>query len=184
MAVTRTLENTIKLGGLTHVLITPYEGEAKGDTTYSIDNIVADTTELTQEDNETNTIDCETRDEPVFENITLGVKTFAFESGDIQEPILVNCLGFTKDTTNGNMYAPSTYKEIWAEVELIFGDKGSLVGPKVKLGGHIQASSLKTDMVRGIVNGTLYSAEVTQGDNSTKIITNFYYKETSTAVGA
>lgn len=176
MAVTSTLTNSVKLAGLTQIIFTPFVDGEKGETSYSLDNIIADTCEITQEDNESNPIDCETRDEPVFENITLGAKTFAAESGDIQEPILVNLLGYTKDKTNGNLYAPTTYKELWAEVELVFGDKGSLVAPKVKVSGHIQASSLKTDMVRGIISGSLYSEEVMQGDDTTPITTNFYYK--------
>ena len=176
MAVTNTLTNTVKLAGVTQILFTPFVEGEKGETTYSLDNIIGDTCEITQEDNEANTIECETRDEPVFENIVLGAKTFTAESGDIQEVILVNCLGFIKDNTNGNLYAPVKYQENYAEVELVFGEKGSLVAPMVLVSGHIQASSLKTDMVRGIISGTLYSTEVMQGDTSTPITTNFYYK--------
>ena len=180
MAVTSTLDNALKLAGVTQILLTPYADGVKGSTTYSLDNIIADTTEITQEDDETNPIDCETRDEPVFENRTLGAKTFAAESGDIQEPILVNCMGFTKDA-DGNLLAPASYKEIWAEVEIVFGDKGSLVAPKVKLSGHVQASSLKTDMVRGIINGTLYSVDM--GEEDTPALTNFYVKPPKTDPG-
>lgn len=176
MAATATDTTAIKLGGVTQILLTPYTEGSKGMTTYSLDNIVADTTSITQEEATTNTVDCETRDEPIFENITLGKYTFAAESGDIQEIILTNCLGFKKDGTNGNLYAPSTYKELWAEIEVVFGDKGSLVCPKVKMSGNIDASSLKTGMVRGVISGTCYSVEVTEGDDSTKTMTPFYYK--------
>lgn len=177
MAVTPTDTTAIKLGGVTKILLTPYTDGTKGSTTYSLDNIVADTTAITQEEATTNTVDCETRDEPIFENITLGRYTFAAESGDIQEIVLVNCFGFVKDTTNGNLYAPAKYKEIWAEIEVVFGENGSLVLPKVKMSGNIDASSLKTGMVRGIINGSAYSVEVTNGDDSTKTMTPFYYKD-------
>lgn len=176
MATTATDTTAIKLGGVTQILLTPYTDGAKGMTTYSLDNIVADTTSITQGEATTNTVDCETRDEPIFENITLGKYTFSAESGDIQEIILTNCLGFKKDGTNKNLYAPSTYKELWAEIEVVFGDKGSLVCPKVKMSGNIDASSLKTGMVRGVISGTCYSVEVTEGDDSTKTMTPFYYK--------
>lgn len=176
MAVTATDTTAIKLGGVTQILLTPYTDGAKGSTTYSLDNIVADTTAITQEEATTNTVDCETRDEPIFENITLGRYTFTAESGDIQEIVLVNCFGFKKDASNGNLYAPSTYKEIWAEIEVVFGDKGSLVCPKVKMSGNIDASSLKTGMVRGVINGSCYSVEMTEGDDSTKVTTPFFYK--------
>lgn len=175
MATTATDTTAIKLGGVTQILLTPYTAEGtKGETSYSLDNIVADTTAITQEEATTNTVDCETRDEPIFENITLGRYTFAAESGDIQEIILTNCFGFTKGTS-GSLYAPSVYTEKWAEIEVVFGDKGSLVCPKVKISGNIDASSLKTGMVKGIINGSCYSVEVTNGSD-TPITTPFYYK--------
>lgn len=177
MAVTATDTTAKKLGGVTQILLTPYVDGTKGETTYSLDNIVADTTAITQEEMTTNTVECETRDEPIFENNTLGRYTVAFESGDIQEIILTNCLGFKKDSTNGNIYAPTTYKENWAEIEVVFGENGSLVCPKVKLGGNVDASTLKTGMVRGVISGTCYSVEITEGDSSTKTMTPFYYKE-------
>lgn len=176
MAVTPTNTTAIKLGGVTQILMTPYADGVKGETTYSLDNIVADTTAITQEEATTNSVECETSDDPIFENITLGKYTFAAESGDIQEIILVNCFGFKKDTTNKNLYAPSTYKDMWAEIEVVFSNGDSLVCPKVKLSGNIDASSLKTGMVRGAISGTCYSVEVTEGDDSTKTVTPFYYK--------
>lgn len=175
MATTATDTTAIKLGGVTQILLTPYTAEGiKGATSYSLDNIVADTTAITQEEATTNTVDCETRDEPIFENITLGRYTFTAESGDIQEIILTNCFGFSKGTS-GSLYAPSVYTEKWAEIEVVFGNKGSLVCPKVKISGNIDASSLKTGMVKGIINGSCYSVEVTNGSD-TPITTPFYYK--------
>lgn len=176
MAITNTDTTALKLGGVTQILFTPYADGAKGETTYSLDNIVGDTTSITQEEPTTNAIECETKDEPIYENITLGKITFAAESGDIQEAILTNLLGYKKDASNGNLYAPATYVEKWAEIEVVFGDKGSLVCPKVKMSGNIDASSLKTGMVRGILGGTCYSVEMTEGDSSTKTMTPFYYK--------
>lgn len=180
MAVTATDTTAIKLGGVTQIILTPYTDGSKGSTSYSLDNIVADTTSITQEEPTTNTVDCETRDEPIFENITLGRYTFSAESGDIQDIVLTNCFGFVKGAS-GSLYAPSTYKEIWAEIEVVFGDKGSLVCPKVKMSGNIDASSLKTGMVRGVISGSCYSVSITaeasgQGSTTTPITTPFYYK--------
>lgn len=180
MAVTATDTTAIKLGGVTQIILTPYTDGSKGSTSYSLDNIVADTTSITQEEPTTNTVDCETRDEPIFENITLGRYTFSAESGDIQDIVLTNCFGFVKGAS-GSLYAPSTYKEIWAEIEVVFGDKGSLVCPKVKMSGNIDASSLKTGMVRGVISGSCYSVSITteasgQGSSGTPLSTPFYYK--------
>lgn len=183
MAITSTNETAIKLGGVTQILLTPWTGTGdsaqKGSTTYSLDNIVADTTAITQEEATTNTVDCETRDEPIFENINLGSYTFAAESGDIQETILVNCFGFRKDAVSGNLYAPTVYKELWAEIEVVFGENGSLVCPKVKMSGNIDASSLKTGMVRGVINGTCYSTVITGASvtgEEGEIMSPFYFK--------
>lgn len=181
MAVTNTDTTAIKLGGVTQILLTPYADGTKGSTTYSLDNIVADTTAITQEEPTTNTVECETRDEPIFENITLGSYTFTAESGDIQDIVLTNCFGFTKGTS-GSLYAPSVYKEIWAEIEVVFGDKGSLVCPKLKMSGNIDASSLKTGMVRGVISGTCYTVSVTNGDDD-PIDTPFYFKAPASGVG-
>ena len=180
MAVTATDTTAIKLGGVTQIILTPYTDGTKGSTSYSLDNIVADTTSITQEEPTTNTVDCETRDEPIFENITLGRYTFSAESGDIQDIVLTNCFGFVKGAS-GSLYAPSTYKEIWAEIEVVFGDKGSLVCPKVKMSGNIDASSLKTGMVRGVISGSCYSVSIATettgaGSTTTPLSTPFYYK--------
>lgn len=180
MATTATDTTAIKLGGVTQILLTPYTDGTKGSTTYSLDNIVADTTAITQEEPTTNTVECETRDEPIFENITLGRYTFSAESGDIQDIVLTNCFGFVKGAS-GSLYAPSTYKEIWAEIEVVFGDKGSLVCPKVKMSGNIDASSLKTGMVRGVISGSCYSISINTeesgaGSATTPTSTPFYYK--------
>lgn len=180
MAVTATDTTAIKLGGVTQIILTPYTDGSKGSTSYSLDNIVADTTSITQEEPTTNSVECETRDEPIFENITLGRYTFSAESGDIQDIVLTNCFGFVKGES-GSLYAPSTYKEIWAEIEVVFGDKGSLVCPKVKMSGNIDASSLKTGMVRGVISGSCYSVSITtettgDGSTTTPLTTPFYYK--------
>lgn len=176
MAATPTNADAIKLGGVTQIILTPYKTDGTGPdaTSYSLDNIVADTTAITQEEATTNTVDCETRDEPIFENITLGRYTFTAESGDIQEVVLKNCFGFTS-TTAGSLYAPSVYKEIWAQIEVVFGTNGSLVLPKVKMSGNIDASSLKTGMVRGVINGSAYTTKVTFGEEP--VNTPFFYKD-------
>lgn len=176
MGATATDATAVKLGGVTSIILTPFQDGKAGSQSYSLDNVIADSTTITQGEVTLNAVDCETRDEPIFENITLGKYSITFDSGDIQETILKNCLGFIKDIKNGNMYAPTVYTERWAKIEVVFGEKGSLVCPKVKLNGNIDASSLKTGMVKGVIGGTCYTTEVTQGDSSTPIKTPFYFQ--------
>ena len=160
-----TLATAWKLKGVTQILATPYTEEGElGTTAYSLDNIVADSTSLTQDDPETNEIACETRDEPIDTVTTLA---------DVQPEFLTNFLGFTEDSTTHILYAPSAYKDTFAEFRLVFGDNGSLVIPKVKLNSTIEAATLKTGMVQATIAGTAFSVEKTTTDSG-KIFTPFY----------
>ena len=168
-----TLATAWKLKGITQILATPYtEGDTLGTTAYSLDNIVADSTSLTQDDPETTEIDCETRDEPIDTVTTLGSFQFTTTSADVQPDFLTNFLGFTKDSTTNILYAPSAYKDVYAEFRLIFGENGSLVVPKVKLNSKIEATTLKTGMVQATISGTAFSVE--KNTDSGKIFTPFY----------
>ena len=154
-------ENLI-LGGVKRIVFVPYVDGVKGATGFSLDDVVADTTSITQDEPETNAVDCETRDEPIYENVTLGSHKFSCESGNIDKDILKYALGYkvSGDGSSLKAYAPASYKELWAEVEVQFQNGSSLVLPKIKLSSNIDASSLKTGIVRGIIGGTAYSTVV------------------------
>lgn len=170
MATTNLGDTALILGGVQQILITPYTAAgALGTDTYSLDQIVADSTSITQEDNTTNAIDSETKDEPIYENITLGRYTVTMNSGDIQSDLLTKIMGFT--ISGGNICAPNTYKPVWAKIEAAFND-GTLVCPKVKISGRIEAASLKTGIVQGIISGTCYAGKV--GSEADAPLTPFY----------
>ena len=154
-------ENLI-LGGVERIVFVPYVDGVKGATGFALDDVVADTTAISQDEAETNAIDCETRDEPIYENVTLGSYNFTCESANIDKDILEHALGFTVKGEGSTLkaYAPSSYRERWAEVEVQFQNGSSLVLPKIKLSSNIDASSLKTGIVRGIVGGTAYSTVI------------------------
>ena len=154
-------ENLI-LGGVERIVFVPYVDGVKGATGFALDDVVADTTAISQDEAETNAIDCETRDEPIYENVTLGSYNFTCESANIDKDVLEHALGFTVKGEGSTLkaYAPSSYRERWAEVEVQFQNGSSLVLPKIKLSSNIDASSLKTGIVRGIIGGTAYSTVV------------------------
>ena len=154
-------ENLI-LGGVERIVFVPYVDGVKGATGFALDDVVADTTAISQDEAETNAIDCETRDEPIIENVTLGSYNFTCESANIDKDVLEHALGFTVKGEGSTLkaYAPSSYRERWAEVEVQFQNGSSLVLPKIKLSSNIDASSLKTGIVRGIIGGTAYSTVV------------------------
>ena len=154
-------ENLI-LGGVKRIVFVPYVDGVKGETGFALDDVVADTTAISQDEAETNAIDCETRDEPIYENVTLGSYNFTCESANIDKDVLEHALGFTVKGEGSTLkaYAPSSYRDKWAEVEVQFQNNSSLVLPKIKLSSNIDASSLKTGIVRGIIGGTAYSTMV------------------------
>lgn len=159
------LKNPVILGGVTEIILTPYTdvaGTSLGTDSYVMDNIIADSTSITQEENTTNAIEGETKDEPIFENITLGSYTFAANSGDIQGVVLEKVFGFIKssDASSDIYMAPTVYKPTWSKVEVKFGESGSVVCPRVKLSCRVNASSLKTGITQGEITGTCYAGSV------------------------
>jgi len=164
--------------GLNRIVFVPWvagsDGKlVKGSTGFCLDDVVADTTTVQQDDPETNATECETRDEPIIENITLGSYTFSCESANIDADILEHCLGYIVKKGEGAAitaaYAPASYSEKFAEIELQFKNGMSIVLPKIKLASKLDASSLKTGIVRGIISGTAYSTTVEGADDETPI---------------
>lgn len=172
MAIKSKIGDNLILAGVSRIVFVPYEqGDdgkySKSDSGFALDDVVADTTAISQDEAETNSIDCETRDEPIVENITLGSYQFTCESANIDADILENCFGFkvTGSGTDLKAYAPATYQENWAEIEVQFSNGTSMVLPKVKMAANIDASSLKTGVVRGVIKGTAYTTQVGDGDD-------------------
>ena len=102
-------ENLI-LGGVERIVFVPYVDGVKGSTGFALDDVVADTTAISQDEADTNAIDCETRDEPIYENVTLGSYNFTCESANIDKDVLEHALGFTVkgDGSTLKAYAPSS----------------------------------------------------------------------------
>ena len=172
MAIKSKIGKNLILGGVTRIVFVPWVKASetnvwsKGTDGFALDDVVANTTSISQDEPETNAIDCETRDEPIYENVTIGSYKFSCESGNIDQDILQNALGFKVSGEGSTLkaYAPATYAELWAEIEVQFTNGTSLVLPKVKLSSNIDASSLKTGIVRGVISGTAYSTNVDGND--------------------
>lgn len=149
---------------LKYLYFTPWTDESTlGTTTYDIVNIVGDTTSVEQEDNEVNEIPHEFSSEPLYENVTLGNKTFTCECLDFQNDILKEMMGWDTDET-GNAFAPIQYKDLYCKIEMGFNSTEDIVVlPKVKLNSKAVLSSMKTDASRGTISGTCYSAWVKAG---------------------
>lgn len=150
---------------LKSLVFTPWTDESTlGETSYDLVNIVGDTTSVEQADNNVNTIEHEFSNEPLYENVTLGSKTFTCECIDFQNPVLKNLMGW-EGTEAGDAFAPIVYKDLYCKVEMQFNSTDAIVVlPKVKLNSKAVLGSMKTDASRGTITGTAYSAYVKAGE--------------------
>ena len=168
------------LTGVKHIYITPWTASDTGlDFTsgaLELTNIIADTVAITQDDPETTSIDCETRDEPIIQATTLGDYTVTMDSADIDLDILVKCLGFTKVGTD-IAYAPAAYTAKYAEI-VVEMSTDKFILPRVQMNSKIDASSLKTGVAKGTIGGSAQSANITVGSGTgTSFDTPFFVAE-------
>ena len=146
---------------------TPWTDDATvGTTTYDLVNIVGDSTTVEQADNNVTTINHEFRAEPLYESTELGSKTVSTECIDFQNDVLKNMFGWTT-TEAGDAFAPTSYKDLYCKIVMEFNStEDIIVLPKVKMNSKAVLSSMKTDVSRGTINGTCYSAYVKAGSQT------------------
>ena len=148
---------------------------AIGTQIYDLVNIVGDSTSVEQADNDVQSIEHEFSNEPLYENIQLGKKTFTCECIDFQNDVLKNLFGW-EVSEGGDAAAPLIYKDLYVLVEMGFNSTDDVVVlPKVKINSKAVLSTMKTDASRGTITGTCYSAYVKAGT---------FEKETDEAVVA
>lgn len=146
------------------VLFTPWTDETTlGETTYDLVNIVGDTTSVEQAENDVNALEHEFSNEPLYEVINLGDKTFTTECIDFQNDVLKELFGW-EVSEDGDAFAPIVYKDLYCKIEMQFNSTDSIVVlPKVKLNSRAVIATMKTDASRGNITGTCYSAYVKAG---------------------
>ena len=147
--------------------VTPFTNETtKGTTTYFLDEVIRDTTTITQEDPTENRIENEFGSAPILNNIQLGSYTFSAE-----------VCGYIPGTTATDLtFAPSTYTPVYAEIALVFktGDNSYMAAvlPKVQLNSKATFDSLSSSMGRITLSGTGLNIGVTDGTKTVQ--TPFY----------
>lgn len=156
---------------LKYLYFTPWTNESTpGTTTYDLVNIVADSTNVEQAENEVNSLDHEFSNEPLYENVNLGDKTFTTECIDFQDTVLKELFGWSTDEA-GNSYAPSVYKDLYCQIEMGFNStEDRILLPKVKLNSRAVIASMKTDASRGNITGTCYTAYVNGTETDMAVI--------------
>lgn len=158
----------------TGVIFFPWSNGIPGATGYDIHDIVGDTFSLTQDDANRTEIPWEFGDDPLDENISLGNRSITMQCLDYQDDIMASLFGWTKDSTNGVVYAPTQYEELTCTVMLMFDEK-CLVMPKVKMDSKTAFENLRTDIARGELGGVLHSTGVIFGSGSTEVDTGFFF---------
>ena len=175
MAVTKTNSTAVKVYNPQAMYITPFNGNVKGETIYQMEDVIRDSTTLMQDDAEENTVENEFGSSPIVNNIKPGNYTFTTSIGDMQPDLLEKIAGYTKDSASGVVYAPSAYKEVFAEIILVFdtgGKKVACIMPKVQLNPKVIIESLNSSVGKIDINGIGYMLEITDGTK--KYTTPFY----------
>lgn len=176
MAVVTTGTGRVVYSNAAYVHVTPWENEdgfGSSAVTYDIIDIVGDSLSFTPDDNTVNSKESEFKDDPLFENITLGKYQMGGTCIDFQNTVMKALYGWSTDE-NGNAFAPTGYTGRYATIEIGFRNEDAiLVAPKVKLNSKATFSTFKTGTSEGTMAGTAYSTSVQAGSTT---------KETSIAL--
>lgn len=182
MALSDISPSKLKIYNPFGLYVTPFTNETtKGSTTYFLDEVIRDTTTITQEDPTENKIENEFGSAPILNNIQLGSYTFSAEVADMQKELLQKLCGYTPGTTATDLvFAPSTYTPVYAEIALVFktGDSSYVAAilPKVQLNSKATFDSLSSSMGRITLAGTGLNIGVTDG---TKTVQTPFYIDSS-----
>lgn len=152
------------------------ESAPKGDS-FILEDVVEDTTSISQDDNDTTDIECETSDSPIISIVKLGKWQLAAEIGDTQKALLAALCDFTDDATGKKTIAPSTYKAKYAKIDVVQVQYNgttmeAYVLPKVQLNSKLTIESLNSNLAKIALAGTAKDIALTVGAKTVR--TPFY----------
>ena len=159
------LTNKVKVYNPYALYVTPWTSETtKGSPIYKLDEVIRDSTTISQDDPTENKIENEFSSAPIINTVTLGSYTFSAEVADMSPELLNILCGYTLDTNKEKAYAPSTYAPLYAEISLEFQATGgkyiAAILPKVQLNSKATLDSLSSSMGRITLAGTGLNATV------------------------
>lgn len=157
MALKDISDSRVKIYNPFGLYVTPFKNEnEKGTETYFLDEVIRDTTTISQEDPTENKIENEFGSAPILNNVQLGAYTFSAEVADMQPELLNALCGYIDDGKKS--YAPAAYTPVYAEIALVFkaGETKYVAAilPKVQLNSKATFDSLSTSMGRITLAGT------------------------------
>lgn len=145
--------------------------------TFIFDEVVRDTTTISQDDNDSTTIENEFSDDPILDIVSLGKFQFAAEVADIQTEILKNFANYTYDSTAKKLFAPAAYQKTYVKIDLVFkngtdtdgSDKYmSICIPKLQLNSRLMDESMNSNIARLNLAGTATSVALTANGKTIK----------------
>lgn len=143
---------------------------------FILEDIVRDTTNMSQDDNDETDIERETSDDPIYTAVTQGKRNFEAEVADTQSDLLVALAGFTVDSTSNRVYGPAKYVKKYAKIAVAFenadGTLSAWVYPKVQLNSKLLLESLNSNIGRISLAGVSKTVSVTV--NGKTVYTNIY----------
>lgn len=186
---TNASETSLKVYNPYALFVTPFYTDAegvlkRGTTTYKLDEVIRDTTTISQEDPTENKVENEFSSAPIINNTQLGSYTFSAEVADMQSDLLEKLCGYKKGKgKTDRIFAPSSYTPVYAEIALTFkiGQKAdgsehlvAAVLPKVLLNSKATFDSLSTSMGRITLAGTGQNLAISDGTGNPSIESPFY----------
>lgn len=164
-----------------YIVATLFTGAESDDTplgdSYVLEDVVENTTSVSQDDNTITDIECETSDSPIMSIVKLGKFKVAAEVGDTQSALLTSMCGFTK--VGDKVCAPSTYKKLYCKFDIVFktgeSTMAAFVVPKLQLNSKTMIESLNSNLGRIKLAGTAQDAKITH--ETTTVKTPFYIDE-------
>ena len=145
--------------------------------TFIFDEVVRDTTTISQDDNDSTTIENEFSDDPILDIVSLSKFQFAAEVADIQTEILKNFANYTYDSTAKKLFAPAAYQKTYVKIDLVFkngtdtdgSDKYmSICIPKLQLNSRLMVESMNSNIARLNLAGTATSVALTANGKTIK----------------
>lgn len=180
--------NAVVFKNATGMTITPYvRNQATGawelgENEYDISEIMADTVSIEPEDNEVNSIDAEFRDTPLIQSISLGAVNFTCTCIDMQNGIMKNIFGW--EEANDSVFAPTSYKEMFAAIKVTFADAPTIALPFVQMNSKAVISTLKTGTAQGTISGTANLGSITISNSAKNTTWAFIKRGTTFTMGA
>lgn len=174
--VTRTSNGAIQLIKPTCLVAQIYNDSDTPDNptgdTFIFDEVVRDTTTISQDDNDSTEIENEFSDDPILEIVSLGKFKLESEVADIQKDILTNFANYTYDETAKKIYSPASYIKKYAKIDFVFpnGDDSymSICIPKLQLNSQLLVEAMNSNLARLKLAGSAKSVSLTVNGKTMK----------------